>query len=76
VVFTRLFVFIHDVAQLSEVLFHLVLDDLAVTLLYPSEVGLSLSQLIFAIKNQRFGRLYFQFDLSHNIRDDIKFTCG
>ena len=52
-------------------LFHLVLHNLSVTLLYSLEVLLRLLKLVFPIVNKYFGAFNFGLNLGHDRRNDV-----
>jgi hypothetical protein len=64
---TCFFIFIHNTLKLREMLFHLVLDNLSVTLLDPLKVSLGLSKLVPAVEYKCFCALDLLFYISHNL---------
>lgn len=66
-----LFVVIHDLAEFGEVLLHLGLDDLAVSLLDSLKVLLGLNQLVLSVVDKNLSALHPLFDFVHDAGNDL-----
>jgi hypothetical protein len=68
---TLLLILIHNISQLGKVLFHFVLDDLAIAVLNSLEISLCLSKLILSVEYQGFSALNFELNVSHDLWNNI-----